>query len=45
MCILSGIKVLAKIVEMTPGGLRHFSAKLGLMHCPQPQELLDCYET
>ena len=35
MCILSGIYVWTKIVEMTDVRLKQFSAKLGLMHRPR----------
>ena len=45
--ILSGIYVWTKIVEMKTVELGHFSAKLGLMCCPQVllNYLQDCNET
>ena len=47
MCILSGINVWTKIVEMTAVELRCISAELGLMRCPQllVNDLHDCSGT
>ena len=46
MCILSGIYVWTKNVEMIAVKLKGFSAKLGLVHCPQLllNNVQDCYE-